>query len=219
MEHSHSTKPYDLATQVVAHARALLGCPYLENGLIGSHDTDEQFVHRTDAFDCVTFVEFVLAQCFSQARGTAVEGELKALRYRDANVSWMCRLHYFSHWLETNAKRGALREVFTDLPETSRTLSLLANYPQISVNLRFLPLSGLAAGLQQIAPGDIIAFGTTRQNLDVSHVGFFARASDETNVLLHATKTYGRVIEEPLTSFLERFGESPGVLVYRPVLV
>lgn len=218
MERSDLNKPYDLSTQVVSHARALLGRPYLADGLIGSNDTDEQFVNRTDAFDCVTFVEFVLAQCFSQARGTSVESELKALRYRDATVSWTCRLHYFSDWLETNAKRGVLHEVFSALPETPRSLSLLPNYPQLCVKLRFLPLGDLTVSLQQITPGDIIAFGTTRENLDVSHVGFFAKSSDGTNVLLHATKTYGRVVEEPLTAFLERFGESPGLLVYRPVV-
>lgn len=218
MEHSHTTKPYDLPTQVVAHARALLGRPYLADGLIGLHDIDEQFVDRTDAFDCVTFVEFVLARCFSQARSTSIESELKALRYRNAIVSWMCRLHYFSDWLETNAKRGVIHEVFSGLPEISRTLSLLPNYPQRSVQLRFLPLSELAVNLQLIAPGDIIAFGTTRENLDVSHVGFFAKSSDGTNVLIHATKTYGQVIEESLPAFLGRFGESPGLLVYRPVV-
>jgi hypothetical protein len=219
MERSDATKPYDLSSEVVAHARALLGRPYLADGLIGSHDTDEQFVDRTDAFDCVTFVEFVLAQCYSQARGTPIESELKSLRYRDGTVSWTCRLHYFSDWLETNAKRGVLRQVFAESPDTSRTLSLIPNYPQLCSKLRFLPLSDLTVSLQQIAPGDIIAFGTTRENLDVSHVGFFARSSDGTDVLLHATKTYGRVIEEPLTAFLERFGASPGILVYRPVVV
>jgi hypothetical protein len=218
MERSDATKPYDLSSEVVARARALLGRPYLADGLIGSHDTDEQFVDRTDAFDCVTFVEFVLARCYSQARGTPIESELKSLRYRDGIVSWMCRLHYFSDWLETNAKRGVLRQVFSENPELSRTLSLITDYPQLCAKLRFLPLSDLTVSLQQIAPGDIIAFGTTRENLDVSHVGFFARSSDGTDVLLHATKTYGRVIEEPLTAFLERFGASPGILVYRPVV-
>jgi hypothetical protein len=217
MKRSDTSQPYDLSAQIVTHARALVGRPYLADGLVGSHDTEEQFVDRTDAFDCVTFVEFVLAQCHSEMDGTSVKSELKALRYRDGTVSWLCRLHYFSDWLETNAKRGVLREVFSDLPETARTLSLLQNYPQLSVKLRFLPLSALAGSLQHIEPGDIIAFGTTRENLDLSHVGFFAKSSDGTNVLLHATKTFGRVIEEPLASFLERFGASPGLLVYRPL--
>ncbi len=218
MKSSDISNTFDLSTQLVTHARALLGRPYLANSLVGAHDADEQFVDRTDAFDCVTFVEFVLAQGLSKARGTPLESELKALRYREGTVSWLCRLHYFSDWLETNAKRGVIQEVFSELPEISRTLSLLPNYPQLHVRLRFLPLNELDRCLHKLSPGDIIAFGTTRESLDVSHVGFFAKSSAGTNVLLHATKTYGKVVEEPLETFLERFGESPGLLVYRPVL-
>jgi hypothetical protein len=209
---------YDLSTHIVAHARALVGRPYLANGLVGSHDTEEQFVNRRDAFDCMTFVEAVLAECLSQAYSTPFDAELRALRYRDSVVSWFSRLHYFSDWLEVNTKRGVLQEVFVELPETPRTLSLLAHYPPLSARLRFLPVSELTHSQHQFAPGDIISFGTTRENLDVSHVGFFARNVDGTDELIHATKTLGRVVEEPLATFLERFGETPGLLVHRPTL-
>jgi cell wall-associated NlpC family hydrolase len=214
----HVTTQYDLSAQIVAHARAFLGRPYLADGLVGSHDTKEEFVARRDAFDCVTFVETVLAECFSEAYGTSFEDQLRELRYRNGEISWLSRLHYFSDWLETNDAHGRVRAVFPKLSETRRTLSLLSHYPARVAMLRFLPVSELDGHLQHLAPGDLLAFGTTRENLDVSHVGFFAHGADSVHTLLHATKTFGGVVEEPLAAFLTRFGESPGLLVYRPIL-
>lgn len=217
-DQQHPTRQYDLSAQIVAHARAFLGRPYVANGLVGSHDTNEELVTSRDGFDCVTFVETVLAECLSEVYGTSFEDELKGLRYRSGTVSWESRLHYFSDWLETNETHGRLRAVFPNLSETRRTLSLLAHYPARIAMLRFLPVKDLAGYAQHLAPGDLLAFGTTREDLDVSHVGFLAHGEDGVETLLHATKTFGRVVEEPLTAFITRFGESPGLLVSRPVL-
>ena len=135
MKNRHATTPYDLSAQIVAHARTFLGCPYLTDGLIGSHDTKEEFVTRRDAFDCVTLVETVLAECFSEAYDTSFKDELRELRYRNGEISWLSRLHYFSDWLETNEAHGRVRAVFPGLSETRRTLSLLSHFDRTRAKL------------------------------------------------------------------------------------
>jgi hypothetical protein len=209
---------YNLAAAICSHARAYIGFPYISNPLSGSHETAEVFTNRRDGFDCVTFVETVLAECFSEARSTAFDDELRALRYRDGSVRWLARLHYFSDWLRSNEARGVLRAVFPEQPEVLRTLSLLEQYPAQTAELRFLPISQIAPERGRLQSGDIVAFGTTRENLDLAHTGFLEVMPDGSAVLLHATKTFGKVVSEPLETFLERFGASPGILVYRPTL-
>lgn len=186
------------------------------NPLIGSHELAEVFTIRRDGFDCVTLVETVLAECLSAAHQSSFEEELRALRYREGKVDWLARLHYFSDWLATNESRGVLRSVFSGLPEHRRTLSALAHYPARSAQLKFLPPSELESHRILLNNGDILAFGTTRQDLDLSHTGFFERQSDGSETLIHATKTLGKVVAEPLDAFLARFGDSPGILAYRP---
>lgn len=208
----------DLGNEIISRARAYLGLPYQEHPLIGTHTAPEEFVATRTSFDCVTFVETVLAECFSAARSSNFEDELRLLRYRDGIVSWNTRLHYFSEWLTANSARGALRAVFPDLPVTSRTLSLLAHYPPSIAELRFLPCADIVTRQDELASGDILAFGTTRTNLDVSHTGFLEVSAQHGAMLLHATKRFGKVIEESLDEFLSRLGECPGLLVYRPIL-
>jgi hypothetical protein len=213
MQDSDTT--YTIGAQICRHARRYLELPYLVCPLVGAHDSAEVFTIRRDGFDCVTLVETVLAECLSEAHQSTFEDELRALRYRSAKVEWIARLHYFSDWLATNEARGVLSCVFPEFPAQSRTLSFLAHYPERRAQLKFLPLAELASHRSRIVSGDILAFGTTRQDLDLAHTGFFERQSDGSETLIHATKTAGKVVAEPLEAFVARFGATPGILAYR----
>lgn len=83
--------------------------------------TLERLVVNLREFDCVTFVENVLALTrFVRERGSealvdpeaarrAYEAELRSLRYRGGTMAgYASRLHYFSEWLSDNAARGGL---------------------------------------------------------------------------------------------------------------
>lgn len=101
-----------------ALGQQFMGAPYLEYTL----DTtpNERLVTRLDGFDCVTFVEAMLAM----SRGIAQEDysfdgyaqRLQAQRYRgNAETSYCARLHYFSEWIADNDRRGVVRDVTADL--------------------------------------------------------------------------------------------------------
>ncbi len=102
--------------QQIATDPALLGAPYEAAPLDrGSREADEPLRASLDGFDCVTYVETVLALARTVARGpataTAYAAELAALRYRDGEPGFCARYHYFSDWAETRQSAAVLDEV------------------------------------------------------------------------------------------------------------
>ena len=100
--------------RVVAAGRFFEGMPY-EGGTLG--DTpEERVVVNLRAFDCVTFVENVLALALTEGRGERTEeafvGQLVRLRYRDGEArDYASRLHYSSDWLAEMVRVGILGDV------------------------------------------------------------------------------------------------------------
>ena len=94
-------------------AKKMLGVPYVAGTLDGNEE--EQLVVRTEALDCTTFVETVLALFVADKREERdFEGFKKALmqvRYRDGNLNgYASRLHYFSDWIRNNEQMGFVKE-------------------------------------------------------------------------------------------------------------
>ena len=94
-------------------AKQMLGVPYVAGTLDGNEE--EQLVVHTDALDCTTFVETVLALFVADKREERdFEGFKKALmqvRYRDGNLNgYASRLHFFSDWICNNEQMGFVKE-------------------------------------------------------------------------------------------------------------
>jgi len=107
-------------------AESFVGTPYTPGTL--EADGPEALVINFREFDCVTFVENMLAMTrFIRAGGVdllpdraAAEARygdhLTALRYRDGSLAgYSSRLHYFSEWLSDNAERGLVTVVTGEL--------------------------------------------------------------------------------------------------------
>ena len=94
-------------------AKLMMGVPYVAGTLDGNEE--ERLVVRTNALDCTTFVETVLAFCIADKRGERdFKGFKKALtdvRYRDGILNgYTSRLHYFSDWIRNNEQMGFVKE-------------------------------------------------------------------------------------------------------------
>ena len=94
-------------------AKLMMGVPYVAGTLDGNEE--ERLVVRTNALDCTTFVETVLAFCIADKRGERdFNGFKKALtdvRYRDGILNgYTSRLHYFSDWIRNNEQMGFVKE-------------------------------------------------------------------------------------------------------------
>jgi cell wall-associated NlpC family hydrolase len=209
----HDSK--DLTDRMERISNALLGYPYI-TGPLNKFDETEQLIVNLEAFDCVTFVETVLALALCKAPAD-FQATLKALRYAAEEISWLERNHYATNWVRNNEGKGYLRNITPSHPVCSitREFSALANFPTQTQSISFLPPEGLPTFSASLQTGDLIFFGTMRENLDFSHEGILIREASELK-LRHASRSKACVCEETLSAFLARFGASPGVVVARP---
>jgi hypothetical protein len=209
---AHRTVP----ARVEVLSASLLGCGYQAHGLVGSAGTPEAIVAPLDRFDCVTYVETVLA--LARSGGTeAVLEELRRIRYDGGRVEWARRNHYMTDWIRRNARGGVVRPVrggeFATRKE--RILRAVEGLPPKRARFSCVPKSKLAKLGPRLRNGDVILFASTREDLDVFHCGFLVRASDRWR-LRHASRSSGRVVEEDLATFLGR-NRMAGLIVVRPV--
>lgn len=209
----------DSSQRIEALTRSLLGKPYAVLPLGGSPKSPtspEEVVIPLDTFDCVTLTETVLSAVRSRNSDEFLKN-LVALRYAEEAVSWLDRNHYSVDWIANNERKGFVKNVTPqdDCVTLTRTLSILEGYPPREHRISFLPVDKFLARMGEFRTGDVVYFGTTRENLDVSHVAFLVCGEEPT--LLHATKSKGAVVEEKLSDFFARFGGTPGVIVVRPL--
>ena len=191
-----------------------LGRPYLANPLVGSPEEREQFVTRLDAFDCVTFVESVLALARCR-RPEDYDRELSALRYEGGKIDWAARNHYTSDWIARNVAAGRLEPLLAEHTiAEERLLCALDGYPSKEQRLGYLPRARAELLATAGRTGDVVCFVSTRPELDTFHLGLLA--TGDPIRFRHASRTAGMVVEEPLGGFLDR-NETPGLLLARPV--
>lgn len=204
-----------LSSRLDLFSRDLLDSPYQPSPLCGSYNSPEQFVCDISHFDCVTYVETVLALSFSSSE-TEFFTTLQRLRYRNSSLSWEDRNHYMTDWISRNCSQGLTENLTPSLPSTfstSRTLSCLPHYPAREHTLLFCTPKDLAPP-SLLLPGDIVFFGSTREDFDIFHMGLLFPQESGT-LLRHASQKMAQVSEEPLAQFLAR-EEVFGLQLVRP---
>lgn len=202
--------------RVEALSAALLGAPYVAHALVGSATEAEAIVAPLDGFDCVTYVESVLALARSADPAGFVE-ELRALRYEGGAVEWKRRNHYMTDWVRRNARAGTVRTVAPG-PLGKRVEKTLSTVPGLSprrARFAVVPKGRVRALLPRLANGDVLLFASTKAGLDVFHCGFLVLAGGSIR-LRHASRSAGRVVEEDLARFLAA-NRMAGVIAARPL--
>lgn len=194
----------------------LIGRPYITRPLIGSPTTPEQLVTRTDGYDCVTFVETVLA--IVRSRNTEEFAEhLVAIRYRGARVDWRSRLHYSTQWSAHQVSSGLLTSVVipgTDMVFRSKTLHYVKGLEPLTANYQYYPKRLFNLIAPALLTGDIIFFVSGTNGLDTNHTGFVIR--DRGRLLLRsAARSRRSVTDLPLAHYLSHQGMA-GFFVNRP---
>lgn len=127
---SAGTLDWTALLQATATHPSLIGAPYEANPLDrGAQGTAEPLRAGFDGFDCVTYVETVLALARTIATGRTsaddYSAELAKLRYRGSEPGYCTRRHYFGDWAETQASAGVLDEVTTQIAGDPANLAVL----------------------------------------------------------------------------------------------
>jgi len=194
--------PDQVAARVDLISQALLGVRYRGNTLIGGPNQTERFVIRDDAFDCVTFCEFVLAAAIAHDRGQ-FESSLRRIRYHDGNVTWFERNHYFAEWCSRNVENRICRRVAIEpTVPISKTLTWHRALGERPVTIAGVAPATLLGNARRVAAGDIIGFTSRRSYLDYFHTGFVTFDPAGVMLLRHASQSKGRVLEEKMETFL-----------------
>ncbi len=197
-------------------SRALLGRPYKPNPLIGSAECGEVFTAALDGFDCVTYIETVLAL----ARAANAEGFvewLRRIRYRNGTIRWDCRNHYMTLWIRNNSRERMLEPVSVPgipISNRARVLAAVPGLGALRARVRCVPKRAVPGLSAHLRTGDLIFFASTRADLDVFHAGIIVRDGAQTR-LRHASRSQGRVVEQELSGFLKA-NRMAGVIVVRP---
>src|SRR5687767_2938800 len=95
-----------------------VGSPYVPGSL--EQPGPERLVINLREFDCVTFVENMLAFARTVRAGrrdfASFKNEIQKFRYRAGKIDgYPSRLHYFSEWIADNEAKGILTNVTPDI--------------------------------------------------------------------------------------------------------
>lgn len=234
-----------LPKNILEVAQSYLGTPYVAGTL--EVEGKERLIINEDSLDCTTFVELAVARWLAlQADSLTLEQQVQALRYRGGVIDgYLSRLHYFTDWVDENARRGVWREL---TPEDNNPmwvsdtleLSFMSEHPQsypylkahawavdsikaIEQRYAHYPIHYLGKEHLNLPPeelpirdGDILALVTTIEGLDVTHLGFAVWRGDTLH-LMHASMKLGRVVidEQSLYDYLKNRKSCPGIRVVR----
>lgn len=227
---------------VVEIARFFLGAPY-QAGTLETAGR-ESLVINLVAFDCTTFVETVLAlaRCTTAEKLSPSEfrKNVKCIRYRQAKIDgYASRLHYFTDWLRDNEKKALLKDISRPLggKPVRKKINFMTTHRELYAGLKNQAqqskmllveknlsrrdfniigkdkLTRLQAGIRE---GDIIAFATDQEGLDVAHVGFAVKQGRHLHIL-HASSKEGAVVisKETLLAYLKSNKKFTGIIVAR----
>jgi Protein of unknown function (DUF1460) len=197
-------------------SRLFLGHSYKSNPLIGSADTAEVFTASLDGFDCVTYIETIVALARALNVDDFIEW-LRKIRYEQGCIQWERRNHYMTLWIRNNVREGIISPVSmpaVPIVSRERVLNVVSGLAAQRTRVKCVPKPAVQQLEPHLRSGDLIFFASTRKNLDVFHTGIIVR--DGKRVLMrHASRSRGLVVEQELSEFLKA-NRMAGVIVVRP---
>ncbi len=227
---------------VQAIADNFLGQPYAE-GLLDKSG-EEKLIVTLNKFDCVLFVETVLAI----ARGVAIQdydyqnfvNRIEEQRYLNGKVNGYCsRLHYFSEWINDNQKRQTVENITAQLGGVpmNKQLNFMSqhrsSYSQMVKDeatyqcivgieadlakntVNYIPTNRIKSVYSELKPGDIVAVATDVKGLDVTHTGLVYRNADGNMGLIHASPAGQVTVAYDLHRYISRVESAIGIVVAR----
>lgn len=197
-------------------SRLFVGHVYQPNPLIGSAAQSEVFVASLDGFDCVTYIETVVALACSSNADEFIEW-LRQIRYEDGSIQWERRNHYMTGWIRNNVREGIVRPITmpaVPIVSRERVLDLLPGLAARRTRVKSVPKKAVARLARHLQSGDLIFFASTLRHLDVFHAGIIVR-DGKCILMRHASRSRGEVVEQELSEFL-RTNRMTGVIAVRP---
>lgn len=188
------------------------------------------------------------ARCIKSATTTldAFCRQLQYIRYRAGVIdTYASRLHYFSDWIFDNVQKSVVNEVTadiggSDIERSYRQINFMTMhrglYRQLADETLFasvrekeqeisrrvfgyIPKGMIDTISTKIHHGDIIAFATNVEGMDVSHTGIAFKKEEGTVHLLHAPVPGKKVqiTELSLHDYCAKNSRQTGIIIARPL--
>lgn len=162
-----SCSPASSCSPVLKIATSYLGTPYVANTL--ENDGEESLIINLKEVDCLTLVEYSLAQAMCSSSGSLEKApsnslvkdsspvdssfdvsslnspfarNLQKIRYRNGIINgYTSRLHYTSDWIDNGIRQGFLQDITAEHSPNTLTLSLsyMSTHPQLYKRLANSP--------------------------------------------------------------------------------
>jgi hypothetical protein len=219
---------------------------YLRAG--GSPMRTEPLTLTLTRFDCVSLVESCIAiarvaRSEGEPTWAGFAREMEKMRYRGGvRAGYTSRLHYFSEWLGDGERRQLVQDLGERLgarPDT-RPLRFMSQHPDsypalaersvleeiveiersLDGNPRLvIPTASISDADRGIHTGDVLAFATSIEGLDVTHAAFAYRDSADVLRVLHAPLSGGvvEITRATLPQYVAGIRRSTGIIVARPL--
>ncbi|HEY8256403.1 MAG TPA: N-acetylmuramoyl-L-alanine amidase-like domain-containing protein [Gemmatimonadales bacterium] len=213
----------------------------------GGSAASEPLTLSLTRFDCVTLVESCLAVARVACTKTTPSWErfgkeIERMRYRGGERrGYTSRLHYFSEWISDGARRGLVRDLGEEMggERDGRPLRFMtghrSSYPALADDGVFqaigrieraldgqprwvVPKTRIAGVTERIETGDVLAFATEIEGLDVTHSAYAYRGADGVLRVLHAPLSGGvvEITHSTLPDYVAAIRKSTGILIARP---
>ena len=235
IEINQGIEDLETAEVITKLAEYFIGTPY-EAFSLDKGDVEKLRLNLT-RFDCMLFVEQLLAIAVTTDWQSFV-GTTQAMRYKDGEIDYCSRNHYFQNWAAYAAEKGWLDDVtdqvlgnqqrvvnltfMSENPSLYPALKNLANLRCISEkeqNLKttqnYIPNDQLNQASHSLRSGDLFAVATSVQGLDVTHMGVVVRGKDGLSAI-HAIPGQGVIRSMPFADYINGVPKSIGAVVLRP---
>ena len=147
------------------------------------------------------------------------------VRYKNANIAYLSRNHFFSDWaVNSNPSIADItRTVGGDavivskksLNEKKDGTYYLNNLPVVIRQIAYIPSDRIDSSVtDKLQTGDYVGIYTDKSGLDVSHTGIIIKKGGTTYLRHASSRTENRrVVDEELLTYMKN---KPGIVVYRP---
>lgn len=237
-------KPVD--ELIINTAKYFLDKPYVAFTLETSDN--EKLVINLREFDCTTFVENCIALSLTLKDGKlSFESyckNLQGIRYRNGRIDgYTSRLHYTGDWIYENQRRGMIKDMSAGLGGKyhQKDIDFMSTHPQSYKHLKdneanigkikevedninnrnsyvVVPTSSIPSIEKEIRNGDIVAFATSINGLDYSHIGIAYWEKGRLHFIHASTRLKKVIIEEKTLSEYCRGSKScTGISILRVI--
>ena len=192
-----------------------LDTSYVSNTLsnIEINTSKENLIINFEALDCFTFIDTIEALKNSKDL-ESFKNKLINTRYKNGDISYLKRNHFFSDWLTNNN----MKDITCSLGKCNKEKKLLnKNYKYLKkiemVQRDIYYIAPEDINLSKLQTGDYVGIYTKLSDLDVTHTAIIIR-KDNLVYLRHASSKKKKVIDSLLLEYIKN---KSGIIVYRSI--